>query len=104
MCKVQLKAINQFYNKHVATLKSQLTKAVHTSRRLQAVTERRNRRIKTELHRCSRAVIDHLVEHGIGVFVIGKNDGWKQDIALGKLNNQNFVGLPPAQVIVMLSY
>ena len=31
-----------------------------------------------------------LVEYGIGTLVIGKNDGWKQNINIGKQNNQNF--------------
>jgi putative transposase len=99
-----LKAINQFYNKHVADLKSQLPKGVYTSHRLEAVTNSRNQRIKTELHRCSRAIVNHLIAEGIGVFVIGKNEGWKQEINLGKRTNQNFVGIPHAQFIDMLTY
>ena len=99
-----LKAINQFYNKHVATLHSQLPKDTYTSHRIQAVTHNRNQRVKTELHRCSRAVVDHLSAQGIGVFVIGKNYGWKQQVTLGKRNNQNFVGIPHARFIDMLTY
>jgi putative transposase len=45
-----------------------------------------------------------LVAEGIGTLVIGKNDGWKQEISIGKRNNQNFVQVPHARFIQMLSY
>ena len=45
-----------------------------------------------------------LVEEGIGRLIIGKNPEWKQEIALGKRNNQNFVQVPHARFIEMLSY
>jgi IS605 OrfB family transposase len=45
-----------------------------------------------------------LVQHRIGTLVIGKNDGWKQNINLGRRTNQNFVPIPHARFIEMLSY
>jgi putative transposase len=36
--------------------------------------------------------------------VIGKNDGWKQTVHLGKRTNQTFVFLPHARFIDMLTY
>jgi len=36
--------------------------------------------------------------------VIGKNGGWKQDINIGKRNNQNFVQIPHSMFIKMLEY
>ena len=48
--------------------------------------------------------MDWLVEQRIGTLVIGKNDGWKQAIGLGKRTNQNFVFIPHARFIEMLSY
>lgn len=41
---------------------------------------------------------------GMGTLVIGKNDGWKQNVRLGKRNNQNFVQIPHARFIDMLTY
>jgi putative transposase len=41
---------------------------------------------------------------GIGTLVIGKNDGWKQEANMGKRNNQQFVQIPHARFIQMLSY
>ncbi|NEP79295.1 MAG: IS200/IS605 family element transposase accessory protein TnpB [Okeania sp. SIO3C4] len=40
----------------------------------------------------------------IGTLRIGKNPEWKQEINLGKKNNQNFVRIPHAKLIEMLSY
>ena len=35
---------------------------------------------------------------------IGHNDGWKQEVNIGKRNNQNFVSIPHSQLIWMLEY
>ena len=99
-----LKAINQRYNQQRADLQARLPAGQFTSRQLEVSTDKRNRRLKTELHRCSRAIIDHLVTEGIGTLVIGKNDGWKQAVHLGTRTNQNFVYIPHAQFIEMLTY
>lgn len=99
-----LKSINQGYNQHRADLQSRLPSGQHTSRQLEALTDNRNRRIRTELHRCSRLVINTLLDEGIGTLVIGKNDSWKQAVNLGKRNNQNFVYIPHAQFIDLLTY
>jgi IS605 OrfB family transposase len=45
-----------------------------------------------------------LVEEGIGTLIIGKNANWKQEIELGKRTNQNFVSIPHARFIEILSY
>ena len=38
------------------------------------------------------------------MLVIGKNDGWKQEVNMGKRNNQQFVQIPHARFIEMLAY
>jgi len=35
---------------------------------------------------------------------LGKNDGWKQEVNLGKVNNQKFVTIPHARLIDMIIY
>ena len=99
-----LKAINQCYNKERAWLQSQLKGEQTFSHRLDAITDKRNRRVTAYLHLASRRLIDNLVQQGIGTLVIGKNDGWKQGINLGKCTNQNFVQIPHARFIEMLTY
>ncbi|MBZ0285439.1 MAG: transposase [Anaerolineae bacterium] len=99
-----LKSINHWYNKELARLKSALTAGRYTSKRIQHLTHKRNCRVDTYLHQASRHIIDFMRLMGLGVLVIGKNDGWKQGIELGKRTNQNFVQIPHARFIEMLIY
>jgi putative transposase len=98
-----VKSINQFYNKRRAELQSRLGEA-WTSHRLERLTTRRTRRIDHEMHTASRRIIDLLVAEGIGALVIGKNALWKQAANLGRRGNQNFVSIPHARFISMLTY
>ena len=52
----------------------------------------------------SRYIINRLIENQIGILVIGSNPNWKQDINLGKKNNQNFVQIPFFKLIEQLKY
>ncbi len=98
-----LKSINQYYNQRRAELHARLPVGV-SSKRLDRLTDRRNRRIHYELHLASRRIVEWLVREQIGTLIIGKNDGWKQDIHLGRRTNQNFVFIPHARFIEMLTY
>ncbi len=98
-----VKSVNQFYNKRGAELQKKLGQT-GTTKRLERMTNKRNRRIDHYLHTASKQVIDLLVKEEIGVLVIGKNDGWKQETNMGKRNNQNFVQVPHARFISMLMY
>ncbi len=98
-----VKSTNQFYNKRKAKLQQQLGHT-GTTKRMERLTTKRNRRIDHYLHTASKRVIEILVREGIRTLVIGKNDGWKQDIEMGKRNNQNFVQIPHARFIHMLTY
>ncbi|QBD82250.1 transposase [Ktedonosporobacter rubrisoli] len=98
-----VKSVNQFYNKHKAELQSQLRRK-GTTKRMERMTNRRNRRIDQYLHTVSKRIIDLVVKEGIGTLCIGKNDGWKQEANMGRRNNQNFVSIPHARFISMLTY
>jgi putative transposase len=97
------KHINQGYNKRLAHLQAKLGQPRRTQR-MERLTIRRTRQIIHYLHTHSRRIIDLLAREGIGTLVIGKNDGWKQGINLGKRTNQNFVQIPHARFIRMLTY
>jgi putative transposase len=102
-----VKSINQFYNKRKAELDEKLMKMDarrHHSHRRQRLTTKRTRRINHYLHTASRRIINLLVEEGIGTLVIGKNPNWKQEVEMGKRNNQQFVAIPHARFIEMLAY
>jgi putative transposase len=102
-----IKSLNQFYNKHRARHQKHLSKGKQqrfTSRQLDRITTKRNRRIQHYLHEASRRIIDLCVQEGIGRIVIGKNMFWKQETHMGKQKNQQFVQLPHARFIDMLQY
>jgi putative transposase len=99
-----LKSINQFYNKKKAKLQADLNGKQKTSKRIQALTHKRNQKVKNYLHHSSRFVINQLVSNQISVLVVGKNNQWKQEITLGSRNNQNFVQIPHATFIDQLKY
>jgi len=99
-----LKSENQFYNKQRAHYQSLLPEGQHTSHRLTAMTTKRTRRVNAYLHTASRQIIDLLVEEGISTLVLGKNRLWKQEVHMGSRNNQQFVQLPHARFLDMLTY
>jgi putative transposase len=99
-----LKALNQWYNKRRARLQAKLPDGVFVSRQLDILADKRGRQITDYLHVASRRIVDWLVKQRIGTLIIGKNDGWKQAIELGKRTNQNFVFVPHARFIGMLRY
>lgn len=66
--------------------------------------ERRNNRIKYCLHKLSRDLIELMASNGISKIVIGYNKGWKQDINLGKRNNQNFVQIQFKTLVDYITY
>jgi putative transposase len=68
------------------------------------LTNKRNRKVKHNLHLASRRVIDHLVANRIGTLVIGYNQEWKQRVKIGRVNNQKFVAIPHADLVQMLTY
>jgi putative transposase len=100
-----LKHLNQYYNKQRARHQSHLAQANRfTSCQLDRITTKRTRRVNAYLHTASRRLIDVLVKEGIGTVVIGKNSLWKQEIEIGKRNNQAFVQIPHARFIDMVTY
>ena len=98
-----VKSTNQFYNKRRAELQQKLGHT-GTTARMERMTNKRNRRIDHYLHTTSKRIVDLLVKEGIDVLCIGKNDAWKQEANMGKRNNQNFVQIPHARFIAMLTY
>ena len=102
-----LKSINQFYNKRLAELKSQLEKCnkrKSSSKAIQKLTLKRNNKIDHYLHCCSRQIIDLCIKNKIEKIIIGYNNGWKQEVNLGKKTNQNFVQIPFNQLITQIQY
>lgn len=101
-----LKSINQYYNKKKANLKSELEKRnkKKTSKRLDSLYIKRKNKVNDYMHKASSILVNQLVSNNVSKVVIGKNIGWKQEINIGKRNNQNFVQIPHAKFIQMVAY
>ena len=97
-----LKSINQRWNKHKANLQSHL--ANKSSKQLTLVTNKRNNRVKDYLHKSSRKIVNFLVSNRISTLVIGYNEEWKQNISIGRVNNQSFVTIPFLTFVKQLEY
>lgn len=102
-----LKSINQYYNKKLSKLKARQDKCGNKNvnkRKIETLTRKRNNKVKDYLHKSSRMLVNHLVSKKVSKVVVGHNKEWKQDINMGKKNNQNFVQIPFNQFIQMLEY
>lgn len=89
----RLKFVNQKFNKFVARYK-QGKSDFYWDETLADVTHRRNCQVRDFINKAARLVVNHCLDKQIGNIVIGWNEGNKQEINLGKRNNQNFVQIP----------
>jgi len=100
-----VKSMNQYYNKKRAELRSTYDlQGIKHGSKMRVLTEKRNRKMKDAMHKISRFIINYCIDHDIETLVIGHNDNWKQDVNIGKKNNQNFVSIPYYILIHDLSY
>lgn len=100
------KSISQFYNKMRARYQSlkDLQGYNFETKRLQRLTLKRNMKIKDQFHKVSRKLINYCILGNFGTIIIGYNENWKQNIALGRRTNQNFVQIPFLKLIQMICY
>ena len=94
-----MKSVNHLYNKDVAKLR-----AKGHSKLIEAKSVSRFCWINDHFHKASNFVIQACLKHDIGTVVIGYNPGWKQDVDIGKVNNQKFVSIPHAKLIEQIRY
>lgn len=99
-----VKSLNHYYNKKKAQLQSLLKGKKQTSKRILRLTFKRNNKINDYFHKASRMIINYCIKHRIGTIVIGYSPGWKQQVNIGKVNNQNFVQIPFDRLIQQIKY
>ncbi len=97
-----LKSINQFFKKKKAELQAILKTGI--SKRLKNFSTKGNLKVDDYFHKASCSLINNLFELNIGILVIGKNNNWKQKIAIGNRNSQNFVQVPHTRFIDQITY
>ena len=102
-----LKSINQFYNKRKSDMISDLMKCnknQYTSHAIERLNMKRKHKIYNYIHTVSNRIIQLCIENKVSTIYVGHNKGWKQDIKLGRKNNQNFVSVPFNDLIETLKY
>lgn len=101
-----LKSINQYYNKEKAKIQSELQvkNKVKHSKKLNKLRKKRNNKIRDYVHKVTKKLVNTLKQTNVSKVIIGKNDNWKSGINIGDKNNQNFVSIPHANIINILTY
>ena len=101
-----LKSINQYYNKKISEMKSELKKRHNAdwSKEMQRFTIKRNNKINDYIHKSTKLVIDFCKENNIDTLVCGYNSGWKQKSNMSKRVNQKFIFIPYLNIIQKLEY
>jgi putative transposase len=105
-----VKSINQYYNKmkayYIGILRNgkQTNEGPFTSKRLEKLNQTRYFKIKDIFHKASYNIVKIALEEQTNTIIIGKNKEWKQEINIGKRNNQAFVSIPHSLLISMIEY
>lgn len=99
-----IKSINQYYNKKVAQYRSELPQGVKTSSKIRQLSLKRSNKIDYEMHQILNHIINQAITNNISKIFIGNNVGWKENINIGRRNNQNFVNIPHSKLISQLVY
>ena len=99
-----IKSINYYYNKNLGKKQKLLPTNQYTSKKIRQLSYKREMKLNDYLHKSAKYLVNYLVSQTIDVLVIGTNKGWKQNINIGKRNNQNFVGIPFYKFKQILTY
>ena len=101
-----LKSINQYYNKKISEMRSELKKRHNAdwSKEMQRFTIKRNNKVDDYIQKATKMVIDFCKENDIDTLVCGYNSGWKQESDMNKKTNQKFVSIPHESIVYRLRY
>lgn len=98
-----VKSFNQWFNKIKAKWMSFVGDR-GTSKRLKRLICYHNLWINDKMHKISKFIINFCKKNDIGTIIIGLNKNWKQNVNLGKKNNQKFVEIPFSSLVGKISY
>ena len=93
----KVKSQNQWYNKQVGKLKTGKPHGFWNDE-LAYITEKRNRQMRDSINKAARYVINWCLYNRVGRIVFGWNQRNKDEINLGKKNNQEIVQIPTARL------
>ena len=101
---LELKSINQGYNRLIAKAQSLLPASLKTSKPIHRLWSRRSWILRTKIHQMTAFLATLFDEMQIEKVFIGKNAGWKQNLPFGKKVKQRFAYLPYETFIEQLRY
>ena len=64
------------------------------SHKTRQLTLKRNNKIDDYFHKASRHIINQAVSNDVRTIIVGHNKDWKQEVNMGRFNNQKFVQIP----------
>ena len=101
---LELKSINQGYNRLIAKAQSLLPETCKTSKSIHRLWSRRSWILTTKIHQITAFLATLFDEMQIEKVFIGKNNNWKQKLPFGKKVKQRFAFLPYETFIEQLQY
>ena len=101
---LELKSINQGYNRLIAKAQELLPAPCKTSQSIHRLWSRRSWILRTKIHQMTAFLATLFDEMQIEKVFIGKNAGWKQKLPFGKKVKQRFAYLPYETFIEQLQY
>ena len=101
---LELKSINQGYNRLISKAQSLLPGTQKTSRSIHRLWSRRSWILRTRIHQITAFLATLFDEMQIEKVFIGKNVNWKQRLRFGKAVKQRFAYLPYETFIEQLRY
>ena len=101
---LELKSINQGYNRLIAKAQSLLPASCKTSKSIHRLWSRRSWILTTKIHQITAFLANLFDEMQIEKVFIGKNTGWKHELPFGKKVKQRFAYLPYETFIEQLQY
>ena len=105
-----IKSMNQNFNKERARLLSEVTKgsdSTHSkkeTKRLHALSRKRENSLRDFFYKTAWYLVRYAKQQQAEVIVAGHNEDQKQNICIGRQNNQNFVSIPFCRFLDILRY
>ena len=105
-----VKSMNQNFNKERARLLSEVTKgsdsthSVKKTKQLHTLSRRRETRLRDFFYKTAWYLVRYAKRQQVEVIVAEHNEDQKQNICIGRQNNQNFVSIPFCRFLDILRY
>ena len=102
----QIKSKNQYFNKKISGLQSiaETNNNKKSTKQIKCIWDKRNKQMDDVFHKVSRHIVNTLMQNNVGNLIIGHNNGWKDSISIGRVNNQNFVMIAFDKLISYIKY